>query len=406
MKLTEKAVRALQPPAPNGTHSVCVIHRDSEQRGFGLRVSDRGAKSFIVEYSIDAVQRRMTLGVWPELSCDEARRRAREIRSGSYLGEDPLAQREERRQEPSFGYLVDQYWQRHVIKEKLRSAKTIGYYLQRDLAPWRSRKASDISARDIIALCEAKAVETPGAANMLQAMISAVYSWAISKHEFSGVNPGAGLPPAAPKNPRSRFLSETEIRIFWERLDSAPMSDDSKLALKLLLITGKRAGEVLGMKRSEIDLQTSWWLIPSTRAKNKKTSGVFLTPLALQLLGDRLQEGQGEFVFASRYRDSVSPHLMVPSLSNAFRASLSHLGLSASATPHDLRRTITSHLGRIKVQPHIKQLILNHRPKDVTSQHYDWYDYEPELRQAWSDWSAELQRIISGRTSKVVTLAG
>ena len=82
---------------------------------------------------------------------------------------------------------------------------------------------------------------------------------------------------------RDRALSVEEVDKFWRGLNDAPMAERTRIALRLVLVTGQRPGEVCGARRSEIDLGQAEWQIPAKRAKNRKPHTVPLPELALHL---------------------------------------------------------------------------------------------------------------------------
>jgi len=79
-------------------------------------------------------------------------------------------------------------------------------------------------------------------------------------------------------------LSSEEIHSFWKGLDDANMSELSRLALKLQLVTAQRKGEIVSSEWEEFDLANGWWTIPTHKAKNGNTHRVPLSKLALELL--------------------------------------------------------------------------------------------------------------------------
>jgi integrase len=168
-------------------------------------------------------------------------------------------------------------------------------------------------------------------------------------------------------------------------LDGAPgMSDSVGIALKLILVTGQRSGEVAGMRLSEIEGE--WWTLPGARTKNGKAHRVPLTPLALELLGRFTSDGDEVFP-ASRRAEGT---LLVSSLAHAIQKS-EFLGLRRW-TPHDLRRTAATRMASAGVQPHIIDRLLNHTDPSVRARYYDQYLYDAEKRSALGEWEGILIR--------------
>src|SRR5690606_25912905 len=112
----------------------------------------------------------------------------------------------------------------------------------------------------------------------------------------------------------------------------------TRFALKIMLTTGQRAGEVLSAKWSEFDLEGGWWTIPAEKAKNGLAHRVPLTAFAISLLNEISNDS--EFLFPSPRGES---HIEVNALAQAVRINLPTLGVP-KFTPHDLRRTAASHM--------------------------------------------------------------
>ena len=104
---------------------------------------------------------------------------------------------------------------------------------------------------------------------------------------------------------RDRELTEKEIKHLWNAIDEGGGSDGTKRALKLILITGQRPGEVVGIHRREIE--GKWWTIPweriKTRKRRQEDHRVYLSPLALSLIGD----GDG-YIFSDPDKEEVPRH--------------------------------------------------------------------------------------------------
>jgi integrase len=171
------------------------------------------------------------------------------------------------------------------------------------------------------------------------------------------------------------------------------MSDKTKRALKLILVTAQRPGEVIGIHSSEID--GCWWTIPAERSKNGREHRVFLTPLAINLM-----EGEKGFVFESPKGEKP---IGVNALARALRNNLKPHPKTGKIrmqmepfTPHDLRRTAATRLAEMGYTDEIIGAILNHTRPTVTAHHYNHYRYDKEKRTALENWARKLESIITG----------
>jgi len=155
-------------------------------------------------------------------------------------------------------------------------------------------------------------------------------------------------------------------------------------ALTLVLATGQRLGEVLEMEPGDLELMDSVWIIPGAKAKNGHTHSVPLTDWALALVGETRQLHPDS--------DRVFP-VSADTVRTYMRQTIQAAKLKR-ATPHDLRRTVATHLGGLGHSRQVQDKILNHVDQTVGGI-YDQHTYDPEKRAALEDWAAEFERITS-----------
>ena len=239
----------------------------------------------------------------------------------------------------------------------------------------------------------------------------------------------------APLKRGDRVLSETEIKTLWGNLDTCHASDELRRAIRIILVTGQRPGEVIGMHSSEIDGR--WWTIPAERSKNKKSHRVYLTDMALNLIGplkvtDAItgNETKKSYVFLSTkaktkilaengeqvkavkpmWRQApakvINRNLAVPVLvkgrpifdKEGKPVTENKLGV-ADFTPHDLRRTAATFLSQIGFTDEIIDAVLNHTKQGIIAT-YNLNRYDKEKQQALKAWERKLLSIISGNIIK------
>ena len=261
-------------------------------------------------------------------------------------------------------------------------------YLRQDAIPWfgANTKALDVKRRDVIRLVGEKATTSPIAANRLLSSIRRLYNWGIEQ-DLLEANPTALVKRPGEEKSRDRVLSEDEIHTFWERLNTTRrMSQGVRVALRLLLITAQRPGEICVMEWSELDLKRRWWAIPREKTKSDRVHRVPLSRLALGVI--EKQPRRDGWVFPSVKGNP----LRVLALSSALRHNKQHFGLERF-TPHDLRRTAASHLASVGVDRFHISKVLNHAEREITGV-YDRYAYDREKRRALERWGRKLRGII------------
>lgn len=389
-KFTDKFIAALKPRAQR--------YEVWEGSGFGVRVSPRRIKSWVWLYRFKDKPRRVTLGTYPAMGLADARLALAKARKRLEQGEDPgaklVADRKAERQAETVAELAEEYLERWARPNK-RSAAEDERVLRKDVLPnWGRRKAKDINRRDVIALLD-RIVErgAPIQANRTFAVVHRVFSWAISR-DLLTVNPAQGVRRPGREASRDRVLAFDEIERLWSGLDAARMSQSVRLALRFMLATAQRKGEVVRAEWSEI--QDGVWVIPQEKAKNRQGHRLPLPPLALSLLDLAKASARGSrWVFpSSRSEMSVTG----AAVHHALRANLSKLGL-ADLTPHDLRRTAASHMTSMGVSRLVVAKILNHVERGVTAV-YDRHGYDREKSEALEAWGRRLEEIVAGRGAK------
>ena len=196
--------------------------------------------------------------------------------------------------------------------------------------------------------------------------------------------------------------------MFIESLPSADMAQNTAHALELILRTGQRPSEVCGANESE--LHGDWWVIPKTRTKNGLEQRVPLIETTKGLFGESNEHG----LFFPSMGDPKKP-IASTVLSKGLRRSLTGqekvtdktvtIPIDTPFTPHDLRRTCATHLGKLGFMDEIIGAVLNHKKQSVTGSVYNQHKYDSEKQKALLAWDRKLQKIITGETKgKVVNI--
>jgi integrase len=240
-------------------------------------------------------------------------------------------------------------------------------------------------------------------ANRVAALLSQMFRFGVERGILDG-SPLIALPrPGGSEKKRTRILNEREIRHVWRKLRTPGITPLLRLALKLILATAQRPGEIAGAARAEFDLENRLWTIPAERSKNGLPHPVPLSPLALRLLAHlRRLTGDTEFILPTRvWRQKGPAPITVRALSQALRDQAS-LGLP-HFTPHDLRRTAASLMTASGVPRLHVEKVLNHTIDDV-AEIYDRHDYAAEKRGALETCGSAIGRILRKRPPVVVPL--
>lgn len=291
-RLTDAMVRKALPAARGS-----ALLWDSEVKGFCLRVSPGGGKSFMLDYRAGGRQRRITIGSYPDWSVAAAREAAKAMKREVDLGRDPMGERHEERAAPTVADLWDRYRLEHLPTKAARSQKDETMMWEQIVLPrFGKMKVAAISHEDIDALHRdiTNIRGTPIRANRTVEVLRKAFNLSI-RWKWRTDNPASGV-RRNPEERRNRYLNKVEIAALARALQehSEPVSAN---AIKLLMLTGARRGEVLGATWSMFDLENGIWTKPSAHTKQRKLHRVPLSGHAIRLLLEIKETATGPYVF-------------------------------------------------------------------------------------------------------------
>jgi integrase len=258
-RLTDAIVRQLDPTPPR-------IVYDADLAGFGIRLSPT-SRSWVLNYSLNRRERRLTIGAWPTWNAKQARARAMELRREIDQGRDPLQQRQAERAAAAMGELLDLYLEQAKSKRSIADDRTmIGAYIK---PRWQHRKVIDITSDEVESLhLELTKAGKPVRANRVLSLLSTVFALAI-KRKMRADNPCAGCSRNREVR-RERHLSPAELARLLRVLTDWPNRTQAG-AVRMALLSGSRRGEILSMEWSHIDLAEMAWRKPVTKNGRPQT---------------------------------------------------------------------------------------------------------------------------------------
>ena len=297
-----------------------------------------------------------------------------------------------RKAAPAVADLLEEFWDME-LKHKITGKERKRLVVKDALPVWGNRKAALITRRDAVLLVDDVRERAPITANRLQGVLVRMFNFAAERGILEH-SPLAGM-RKKPEQARQRVLNDEELRLLWAALDLDNMTMDiyrvSKLALKMILLTGQRPGEVCGMTWDEIDPK-GFWNIPAERRKGRVAQRVPLPGMALEIIEQaRIYSGESRFVFASSHKNNS--HLMTHTLSKAIIRHWQEIGFKEPFTPHDLRRTLRTRLAEIGVDDVVAERVLGHKLQGIMAV-YNRHSYDTEKRQALERWAKKLRLIL------------
>jgi integrase len=380
--LTSKSIRELTPPAKGSRVIYDRADGDDPQKtvsGFGAQITAAGTISFVLNYRVAGIERRMTIGRFPTWSASAAREKARELRRMIDDGRDPLGERIANREAPTVRDLTRRYLEEHAAKKRSR------YDDEGMLRKWiepalGGRKVVDITHDDIDRL-HAKITKagSPIRANRCTALASKMFSLAI-RWGWRSDNPAKGV-ERNPEDRRSRYLNSDELARLSAALATHP-SQQAANAVRLLLLTGARRMEVLAARWDQLD--SGIWTKPASYTKQKREHRLPLSAPALQLLSEIPRNGP--FVFPGRNGRGHLQDLKKSWAALCKAADLEGLRL------HDLRHTYASLLASSGASLPLIGSLLGHTQPGTTARYAHLHD--------------EAQRAAAERVGAIVTGGG
>ncbi len=341
--------------APEGISRRYVY--DDQESGLLVQVTKSGRKTFQLYKKYMGQPIRVTLGVFPDMSIEQARKKARETKGKLDLGENPNDTLKQQRQEMTFADLFDVYMERHAkITKKTWHEDQRGYdlFLAHSLG---KKKLSRITRKDIAAIHTNIGKNHKIRANRIFALISSVFGKAIEYGLWESMNPCQGIKKFSEKS-RDRFLSKGELPRFFQALQDEP-NETVRDYFLVSLLTGARRANVQAMRWNEIDFDEATWRIPET--KNGTPQTVTLGDEVLDILRQRRKDTRSFFVFPG---SGKTGHLVEPK--KGWKRLLARAGLE-DLRIHDLRRTMGSWQAKTGSSLVIIGKSLNHKSQSTTA---------------------------------------
>src|SRR5258706_3711624 len=385
VKLTKTVIDALPIPSKD------VVHWDTGSPGFGVKVTPKGRKVFIVLYrtaGAGSKLRKYTIGPYGRVTLHQARVAAQRVFAAKLEGRDPAAEKREAKRRVVADQVEDLL--EMFIAQRLsqnRSGGEISRLLRREVGkPWADRSIHEITKRDVVeVLAVIEQRGAPVAANKTLKSIKTFLRWCVGRAVLDQ-SPAEGVPLPAKEVARDRVLDDEELAqvILAARKIGSPYGG----IVELLALTGQRRQEVAGLQREELDLAQRIWTIPKARTKNAKAHIVHLSKQALAVL---------------KRADQRKPLVLSPLGTKTFqdfthaKRLLDQLSGVTGWRLHDLRRTCVSGMARLGIAPHVADKILNHQAGTISgvAAVYQRHEFLSERRQALDLWGAHVGAILS-----------
>jgi len=377
---------------------------DTQVKGMALRVSAGGRKTFVVIYrNADGIDRRLTLGTYPDLKLEQARKQAQSARGKVADGKDPVKDKQESKQKRTGKTVADlakEYMAQHARVHKSKKAADEDQRMidAEILTAWKDTLVTDLTRGDIRALLAGIAARAPIAANRYLSLIRKMLNFAITI-DWLEANPCALMVQPGKETARERVLTDDEVRAFWLACEQERPA--MCVLTRLRLVSAQRGVELENIRWDDLDLKdpaNSWWTVPSEIAKNGQMHRVPLTKRALALIALMPKLDGIDYVFPGRIGNGVVNKPCGDARKAALRiAKAAGLG---NVWGRDLRRTASTNMAKAGVpQPDIAKILNHQEDGPRATSVYNRYAYDKEKRAALNTWERALARILKTKTT-------
>ena len=387
-KFTQKTIDAL-PPHAKDSRSTDQEYSDSLVSGLKLLVGKNGNKKFLFRYTLRSRKCSTALGSFGALTVDEARTIANQYKALVSQGRDPKQERDEFKNRISFGEFVSEHYLPHatIYKRSIAGDESkLRLYL---LPKFGHIPMADISTQALQSYHNHLKVKlSPATANRHLSLLHRILSLSV-RWGYLDKNVCTGISKFQENNKHQRFLSNEEIR----NLFSAADYDENIFAaayIKILLLTGVRRSEGLGMKWEHLQLGGSkpMWYVPHT--KSGKSRYVILNPMALKII-EALPKVQGNpYVFVGKVTGNPIQNPM-----KAFKRIIARAGIESTFRLHDIRHTVASLIVNNGGSLYDVQAALNHANSSMSER------YAHLSSESMTKTSENISNVVSGAIARI-----
>lgn len=369
MRLTDLLIKNLKAPERGQK-----TYFDDTLRGFGVRISQGGSKTFVVMVGRD--RKLTTLGRYPDTALADARRRAKTVQ-GAYRPSDPS-----KAPSVTFSDAVGRFVFDTGLRAKKRTVEEYERLLKRHFA--FDKKLDEVTRQDIVEALS-KVRHVPSIEQHAFVAVRTMMNWCVRQ----GLLATSPVPPLRFKSTsRSRVLTDAELKAVWNRAEEVGYPFGT--IVQLLILTGQRRGEIAGLRRSWISKDEITF--PEGFTKNKREHRLPLGQTAKRLIEGLPKETDQLFPA----RGEGKEELPFNGWSKAKAEFDKPLGI-APYTLHDLRRTFASNLARLGTPVHVTERLLNHLSGTISgvAAVYNRHDYWDEMTVAFSRHEKHLTQLFS-----------
>ncbi|AOE87947.1 tyrosine-type recombinase/integrase [Pseudomonas sp. TCU-HL1] len=390
--LTDSAIKAAKPKEKP--------YKLSDGQGLYLEVMPNGSKLWRLKYRHADKEKRLAFGAYPAVPLQQARKRRDEARQQLAEGVDPGEQKKAAKQAQkadglSFETLAREWYAYNAPRWAKSTAYKAKLYLENDLIPGiGSRPIAKITRPDLVDLV--RKVEARGslnAAGKIRQWLHQIFRFGLAKGVAPN-NPATDLdvvaapPKAARRHPHVSFAELPEL---LDKIGTTNIHTLTRCAIRLLVLTAARPGELRAAPWAEFDLDTATWTIPKERMKVGRRHVVPLPHQAVAILRQLEQiSGSYPLLFPGQRKADR------PMSENTINKALGLMGYKGRQTGHGFRHLLSTELNERGYNRDWIERQLAHGDSDEIRDTYNHATYLEQRREMMQEWADSIDALTVG----------
>ncbi len=398
MALTDTKIRNVKPTAKP--------QKIADGEGLFLYVTPKGSKIWRFKYRYHRKEKLLTFGAYPEVSLSEAREKRLEVRKQLANGIDPSLKRREDKRMAQFdannsfkAIALEWHAANQVQWTKAHSAKILRR-LEANIFPFLGhvpvKNIKPVELLDVIRKVEKRDATELSHRVLQTCSVIFRYATATGRTEY---NPAADLRGALKAHKASHYptINAKEIPQLWHKLETVGTAEEIRLAIKILLFTFVRQGELRHAKWTDFDFKDNVWIMPAHATKMRREHIVPLSKQVIKLLQQlRKLTGRSELLLPS-YQRRKNPMIS----ENAINQVLQRMGYKGKLVGHGFRALASTTLNELGFKPDVIERQLAHKERNSVRAAYNRAEYLPERKKMMQQWADYVDSVIAD-TGRVV----
>lgn len=387
--LTDTKIKSLKPKDK--------VYKVADRDGLYVSVSTAGTITFRYDYRINGRRETITIGKYGAdgINLAEARERLmiarKQVSEGISPATEKRAERNKIRNADRFCVFAEKYLADVQLADSTKALRVATY--ERDIKDtFGNRLMTEITTDEIRSHCEKiKERGAPSTAIFVRDLIANVYRYAIQRgHKFANPADEIANSSIATFKKRERVLTPREIKLFFNTLEETQSDFALKKAVKFILLTMVRKGELVNATWDEVDFKNKVWTIPAERMKAKRAHNVYLSEQAIDLIvAFQIYSEGSPYLLPGRInrRQPIANSSLNRVIANCIKFINKDEQRIDEFTVHDLRRTGSTLLHEMGFNSDWIEKSLAHEQQGVRAVYNkaEYAEQRKEMMQRWAD---------------------